>query len=529
MDREVPRVLGGNGAGKTDERVTPIKLVHIFAAVENGARPLLVREHVSALESWVRASKNRPTHSDLQIIGVCFDPSADRSDDFPEIAFVHSNKPTARDILGSEVAQLPLVASILHYVPVDADWVIFSNSDIHLIDSAYKFIGDQIEASAGAISINRVTLPANQLGAKLDTVKNLLRSPDPHPGSDLFCFPRSAIEQFVFDNIFLGSPPVAKIVMTNLSLACGGVRIIEGSGVSYHFGDARGWESNSRLGRANSFFAVRALASLRSRHGRSTLRNHATRLGGRWGFLIAAVQLVPSNLPPTFRLIPIRLAEEIWRVASFFLRHIRAISRFLPRGLRLLKKLVRPLLRWSRLVRTLLARSASIRSQNLEVIIVSPGGVATTTLIKHVSQFVRTNDGSDSDGLKHIPRLPESYKDSETPVIFIAASSTEAAIASLRSRGILRIQATKLSPHSPDLLKVLFVRNRHLDDRVAGMIALQRAQFEEFARRGRVLVLEREALFESATRIQSFLGIKDDSFSQKFPRDRKLANPGGTS
>jgi hypothetical protein len=527
MDREVLRVR--NGAGKTDERVTPIKLVHIFASVENGAPPLLVREHLSALESWVRASKNRPRHSELHIIGVCFDSSADRSDDFPEITFVHSNKPTARDILGSEVAQLPLVANILHYVPVDADWVIFSNSDIHLIDSGYKFIEDQIEASEGAISINRVTLPAHQLGAKLDAVKRLLRSPVPHPGSDLFCFPRTSIEQLVFDNVFLGSPPVAKIFMTNLSLACGGVRIIEQSGVSYHFGDSRGWESSARLERANSLFAVRALASLRSRHGRSTLTNHATRLGGRWGFLMAAVQLVPSNLPPTFRLIPLRMAEEIWRVASFLLRHIRAILRFLSRSVRLLRKLVRPLLRWSRLVRTLLARTASIRSQNLEVIIVSPGGVATTTLIKHVSQFVLTNDGSDADGLKHIPSLPESFEYSETPIIFIAASSTEAAIASLRGRGMLRIQATKLSPHSADLLKVLFVRNRHLDDRVAGMIALQREQFEESARRGRVLVVEREALFESATRIQRFLGVEDDSFSRRFPRDRKLANARGTS
>jgi hypothetical protein len=94
---------------------------------------------------------------------------------------------------------------------------------------------------------------------------------------------------------------------------------------------------------------------------------------------------------------------------------------------------------------------------------------------------------------------------------------------------MLRIQATKLSPHLLDLLKVLFVRNRHLDDRVAGMITLQREQFDEFARRGRVLVVEREALFESATRIQRFLGIEDDSFSQKFPRDRKLAKARETS
>jgi hypothetical protein len=504
-----------------ERKVPPIKLVHIFASVEGGAPDLLLREHISALESWVRASHKAPRHVELDIIGICFEPSADRSRMFPDITFVHSQSPTVRDLLGIDAPALPLVSNILEYVPADADRVIFSNSDIHLIDSAYEYISHQMDEESGAISINRVTLPADQLGTDLETVRKLLPTADPHPGSDLFCFPKVSLDSFVFDNVFLGSPPVAKIFMTNLSLACSSLRVIEESGVSYHFGDSREWESNSRMERLNSFYAFRALSELKIRHGRVGLRRQASRLGGRWGFLLASVDLISPRWPPTFTRLALRALEHMWRVVVFLVRLVRAILRLVPRGIRLMRRALRPSLRWFRLIRVFFKRTFQLPLKNPHVLIVSPGGVATTTLIRHVSKFVFTNDSQDKDGLKHLPNLPERFRDSQTLVIYIAASSPETAIASLRNRGMHRIQAMKLASSLSGLLTAFSAKDQTFSDALSESVTAQRKSFEELQGGHKVLIVEREALFRSATKIQRFLNIEDDSFVEDFPLDHK--------
>lgn len=88
-----------------------------------------------------------------------------------------------------------------------------------------------------------------------------------------------------------------------------------------------------------------------------------------------------------------------------------------------------------------------ILPKSVDVLIVSPGGVATTMLIEFVQKFAKTNDHTDKDGFKHIPVPPISFN-SKLRCIYIYGDP-ELATVSLFRRNFGRPQSKKLKKDCP--------------------------------------------------------------------------------
>lgn len=486
-----------------------MKIAHVFASIEQGAPPSLLSEHLSAVASWTDArEKSRSTHS-IQIVGVCFDSSSNRSEQFPAVSFVDSYGSTARDILGEKSPPFPLLREILACVPEDADWVIFSNSDIHLIESGYDDIFGLLDGES-AISINRVTLPEEAIGQSGKSLRKLLEEAVPHPGSDLFVFRRSKIEELVTDNVFQGQPPIGRLMLMNLRLACGDLKIVHNSGISYHFGDPRSWERKTKAARANMIFAVRAVAGLREKYGPQSLRqleSEGFRSGGI-RILIWASFFVRSRS----KWWVLALALSPTRGAIFFSRSLRKVTRLLTR---LLRKVTKPLTRrWRRKY-----NFSGRNGRDLEVAVISPGGVASTTLMSHLQGYLEVNSVQDQDGLKHLPVLPRWLEQSDIPILYIQAVDKAEAIQSLKRRGFHRNHLVLLASSPSDFLAA-FAPTKIVESRLSQLIEAQAHYFHRLARSERALVIRRDDLFESQHAISQFLSLDATSFIRLFPPDK---------
>lgn len=87
--------------------------------------------------------------------------------------------------------------------------------------------------------------------------------------------------------------------------------------------------------------------------------------------------------------------------------------------------------------------------RDLEVLVASYGGVGTTFLIEFLSQYRRTNDRHDGDGLKHLPMPPVSGNP-RIRCVYVYGDPVAAA-ASLFQRDMQHAQSCKLLALRPDL------------------------------------------------------------------------------
>lgn len=154
--------------------------------------------------------------------------------------------------------------------------------------------------------------------------------------------------------------------------------------------------------------------------------------------------------------------------------------------------------------------------QRLRVLVVSPGGVATTTLIRHLRDFMPVNADDDADGLKHLPR-PPGWLDERTKVLFVAGDA-EVVRRSIGRRGWIAVQGAKLG----SVLSVLLPSP--LSD-----VAFERAVRSQarrwrrwgWGRREQILFLDYDEIWSRVAEIARFLEIGDPGFSEEFPQRRR--------
>ena len=82
------------------------------------------------------------------------------------------------------------------------------------------------------------------------------------------------------------------------------------------------------------------------------------------------------------------------------------------------------------------------KDMNLDLLIVSTGGVATTTLINYFKLYKKVNDENDRDGYKHLNKFPFILK--ENLKILYIYGSYEKIYNSLKRRNIFQSQMVKL-------------------------------------------------------------------------------------
>lgn len=145
---------------------------------------------------------------------------------------------------------------------------------------------------------------------------------------------------------------------------------------------------------------------------------------------------------------------------------------------------------------------------NLDLVVISAGGSATTALIEYLQEFVAVNSPDDADGMKHLPKPPPG----DSKKIFIEANLL-ASVESLERRGISRYQLVKLSNFFP----FVFLPKGLVRKLLIIFIKRQRTSFRRSKVNKETLIILSSDLHKSAPQISAFLGIPQEPFESNFP------------
>ena len=139
-------------------------------------------------------------------------------------------------------------------------------------------------------------------------------------------------------------------------------------------------------------------------------------------------------------------------------------------------------------------------------LVASPGGVATTMIMNHLSQFLPLNCPNDSDGLKHLV-APPSWAEN-LPCLYIGGDE-EAILASLRRRGYMTIHAAKFGSISGVL-----ARGWSQEAILKALIKKQRTLWAELPN---CLTISYDEIWDSKARIARHFCIDENLFVCNFP------------
>lgn len=151
----------------------------------------------------------------------------------------------------------------------------------------------------------------------------------------------------------------------------------------------------------------------------------------------------------------------------------------------------------------------------IETIIISPGGVATTMLMAHISRFKKTNDLHDHDGLKHLPRPPRELLEGKFLPILMITGDPAVVYSSLARRGWVTQQAAKLASvvgviGTKSLARKAFIR----------AVIRQRTRWEE-AQLSNFMQVNYQEIWDRVDEISAFFDIDKSRFSEGFPPRRQ--------
>lgn len=147
---------------------------------------------------------------------------------------------------------------------------------------------------------------------------------------------------------------------------------------------------------------------------------------------------------------------------------------------------------------------------DIDLVVSSIGGTATTCLIEFLSQYLKTNDKYDSDNLKHSRR----YKLTKAQKIIFIISDPEISYKSLKRRKYLYRNCRKLGLISYLIrIKSLFIKEVNALQTNMEMLC------EKYPHK--YLSIKYSNLFTSAQIIKDFTALKDDEFIKRFPSRQK--------
>lgn len=133
--------------------------------------------------------------------------------------------------------KLPLIADILQalYDNSDADYLVFTNSDIILMPYFYQTIAAYIKAGHDSLIINRRRIPR-----KYDKPEQLpliyAEVGMSHPGFDCFVFHRGLYEKMLLGHICIGIPFIGVSLAHNLMAFSQNLKILDKEHLTVHLG-----------------------------------------------------------------------------------------------------------------------------------------------------------------------------------------------------------------------------------------------------------------------------------------------------
>lgn len=159
-----------------------------------------------------------------------------------------------------------------------------------------------------------------------------------------------------------------------------------------------------------------------------------------------------------------------------------------------------------------LIKSERKKITNEEVLVISPGGVATTMLINYLQKYVKINDKDNFDGNKHLDQVPLAPN---TKIIYLYSNNYNELIASLKRRLFYFNNCAWLKSSLAILFFFLpktseFFFKKALDKQTINFLSDRK-----------VLCIEYENIWSEKEKIQSFLGlIHKPDFIINFPAKR---------
>jgi hypothetical protein len=171
---------------------------------------------------------------------------------------------------------LPLLFDILGNGLVDAsgasapgggDYIVHTNSDIHLQPYFYKVLAELIGQGWDAITVNRRTVGADPEQRDFSTLFMADAGAD-HPGFDCFVFPAHWFAGFAQSRSCCGASYVMRGLLYNLVARASRMLMLSNAHMTFHLGDDRKWEA-AAYGEYEDFNLAEARNVLRAYAGDS--------------------------------------------------------------------------------------------------------------------------------------------------------------------------------------------------------------------------------------------------------------------
>jgi hypothetical protein len=166
--------------------------------------------------------------------------------------------------------RLPLLHDLLNAASqaTSADFIVYTNIDIHIQPYFYAFIANQVQNGKRSFVINRRTLP-NQTISVDNLAELYAQHGEPHRGWDCFVFPRAWIPNFRLENVCIGAPMAGLALVANLVALSGQFVEFRREQLTFHLGNDRTWAGPSAQAyiRYNILQTQRVLDRLVDKHG----------------------------------------------------------------------------------------------------------------------------------------------------------------------------------------------------------------------------------------------------------------------
>jgi hypothetical protein len=145
---------------------------------------------------------------------------------------------------------LPLIKDILLglYETSNAEYFVYTNLDIGLYPDFYLKVDALIRDGYDGLCINRLTLPKVYQGVVLDAASlelAFMAEGERHSGSDCFVFRREIVPSLNLGNVFIGFPPVGKVLRGQIELCSKRFLWVKEMRCTFHLGDDLAWKSSS--------------------------------------------------------------------------------------------------------------------------------------------------------------------------------------------------------------------------------------------------------------------------------------------
>ena len=124
--------------------------------------------------------------------------------------------------------------------PDEVEYLVFTNSDIHLQPAFYSVLGVLIQQGYDVITTNRRTIAVDPHDRSSSPLHLADRGSD-HPGLDCFVFPTRMMDRFVPSECCCGAGHVMRSLLFNLVAHSRRFLMLTHAQMTYHLGDDRRW------------------------------------------------------------------------------------------------------------------------------------------------------------------------------------------------------------------------------------------------------------------------------------------------